>query len=80
MFVFYVDEVVVDDDVEESNSGCHENDFIFENIYEIKEGLFNSLVEEITLILVLMKRMVMKNWISMSMVTLIKKSTITLKI
>jgi hypothetical protein len=46
----------------------------------MKEGLFNSLVEEITLILVLMKRMVMKNWISMSMVTLIKKSTIALKI
>jgi hypothetical protein len=40
------DEVVVDDDVEESNNGCHGNDFIFESIFEIKEGMFNLLVEE----------------------------------
>lgn len=45
-FVFYTNEVVVDDDIEKSNNGCHGNDFIFESIFEIEEGPFNSLVEE----------------------------------
>jgi hypothetical protein len=46
LFVFYANEVVDDDDVKELNNGCHGNDFLSKGIFEIEEGLFNSLVEK----------------------------------
>jgi hypothetical protein len=45
LFISYVDEVVVDDDLEKPNNSCVD-DIPFENISNVEGGLFNSLIEK----------------------------------
>jgi hypothetical protein len=46
LFIYDVDEIIVDDDdLVELNSNCG-NDFHFEGVFNGNEGLFNLLIEE----------------------------------